>query len=199
MDEEPPSPRPRGIRISRPGSLGSAAPSKSHDSRRCRISTAQPRGTWISGCQPRPPASRSSTRVVPSAVRPLASTHPAEPAPTITKSKRSSPPRAIAAVPQSCPAFLAAEADHSVRAHDRRRSSALKHPYSREPPIPDRGLSTQPRVGCPSNPACRAATQKIGIRSFLDLAPHPYANGWASAEPKSVKVCQGSGSIPLTY
>src|SRR6202035_5004805 len=41
---------------------------------------------WIHGLRSFPPASSNSTRVVRSAVRRLASTHPAEPAPTMMKS-----------------------------------------------------------------------------------------------------------------
>src|SRR5947199_6034605 len=45
-----------------------------------------PRGTWMSGLRSRPPASIKSTRAAPSSLSRLASTQPADPPPTITKS-----------------------------------------------------------------------------------------------------------------
>src|SRR6476646_5173969 len=46
----------------------------------------KPAGMWIHGSRSLPPASSNSTLVLPSAVRRLASTQPAEPAPTTMKS-----------------------------------------------------------------------------------------------------------------
>jgi len=43
-----------------------------------------PAGMWISGFQSRPPASINTTRVAGSSLSRLASTQPADPAPTIT-------------------------------------------------------------------------------------------------------------------
>src|SRR5690349_8778859 len=56
---------------------------------------------WIQGSRSGPPASSSSTLCLPSAVSRLASTQPAEPAPTMTKS--TSPERSTALLP-CCPA-----------------------------------------------------------------------------------------------
>src|SRR5438045_7040077 len=49
-------------------------------------SLAMPAGMWMKGCQSRGPASSSRTRWFGSAERRCASTQPAGPAPTITKS-----------------------------------------------------------------------------------------------------------------
>src|SRR3982074_319639 len=59
------------------------------------MSSGKRAGMWTSGASSDPPASRSRTRTVGSSVSRFASTQPALPAPTMTKSKDSDPDMAV--------------------------------------------------------------------------------------------------------
>ena len=84
MELEPPSTLPRGMGILRLAVPSSGVVSKHQFTLGRSIIFQKPTGTWMSGLQSRPPASNSSTVWRPLAVRRLASTQPAEPAPTTT-------------------------------------------------------------------------------------------------------------------
>src|SRR4051794_28578952 len=88
MELEPPRHLPRGMSSDRPMRFGSG--SDMYDqSRSVRNCLANPTGMRTLMLRSDPPASTSSTRLAGSWLRRLASTQPAEPAPTTMKSKSS--------------------------------------------------------------------------------------------------------------
>ncbi len=80
---EPPRARPRGQKICRPLTFSSRSVWKRQIARSPVRMWAMPAGMRIHIQRSSSPASRSSTRCLPEAVRRLASTQPAEPAPTM--------------------------------------------------------------------------------------------------------------------
>ena len=82
MELEPPSTLPLGIGIFLLAVFSSGSVSKHQFTAGRSIIFQKPTGTWMSGLESRPPASSSSTLLPASALRRLASTQPAEPAPT---------------------------------------------------------------------------------------------------------------------
>jgi hypothetical protein len=83
IELEPPSTRPRGILMLRPFMRASGSVSNIQLTWRSNITLPKPIGMWIQRLLSRPPDSSSSTRLRPDSVSRLASTHPADPAPTM--------------------------------------------------------------------------------------------------------------------
>ena len=83
MELDPPSTLPRGMGIVRLWVFSSGTVSKHQFTLGRAIIFQKPTGTWMSGLQSRPPASSSSTELPASALRRLARTQPADPAPTM--------------------------------------------------------------------------------------------------------------------
>ena len=84
MELDPPRTLPRGIGIGRFRVFSSGSVSKSQFTLGSLRVFAKPTGMWIHMFLSRPPASRRATRLRRSSERRLASTQPAEPAPTMT-------------------------------------------------------------------------------------------------------------------
>ena len=83
MELDPPSTRPRGQFMRRLSRVGIGSVSNTQVSFGWKMLRKNPAGMWIHGLRSCPPASSSSTRVFGFALRRLASTQPAEPAPTM--------------------------------------------------------------------------------------------------------------------
>ena len=84
IELDPPRVLPRGANTRRPPvhSLGSIE--KHQFTRASWKVLMKPAGIWMNGCQSRGPASSTATVVPGSSLNRLASTEPADPAPTIT-------------------------------------------------------------------------------------------------------------------
>jgi hypothetical protein len=86
IEDDPPTTLPRAHSIGREPSSGSGSEKYIQSFMRCRNNRGQPSGMWIQGLRSQPPASSSSTLTEGSSVSRSASTQPADPAPTMTKS-----------------------------------------------------------------------------------------------------------------
>ena len=82
MELDPPRTLPRGMGIVRPWVFGSGTVSKHQLTLGRSIIFQNPTGMWINGLQSRPPASSSNTELAASRLSRLATTQPADPAPT---------------------------------------------------------------------------------------------------------------------
>jgi hypothetical protein len=83
VDEDPPITLPRAHSTLRPPTLSSGSQKYIQSWRRSVRILPQPSGMWIMGSRSQPPASSSSTEHPGSALSRLASTQPADPAPTM--------------------------------------------------------------------------------------------------------------------
>ena len=84
MALDPPSTLPRGKWMARPFTLSAGSVLKHQLKRASSIVLMKPAGAAMKGCRSLPPAWIRHTETRGSAVSRLASTHPADPAPTMT-------------------------------------------------------------------------------------------------------------------
>src|ERR1700733_3090906 len=133
----------------------------------------KPAGMWIQRSRSLPPASSSRTVVLPSAVRRLASTQPAEPAPTTIKSNSSV---AIIPLPRTCCTAVMAPPASSLSWREAERRGDLGHgmgPWLEQPLRRNARPFAECRQLRPHHILCDATLTRGGIEPAIRPRQHP--------------------------